>query len=93
MKFFGSLPRNGRFCKEIDGILDTIKENPQTGNRIQHERIPKCYIAAYDVPNLFRVQLGKGWRLAYFLAGKDGQRTVYVLEAFDHKEYERRFGY
>lgn len=93
MKFFGSLPKNDRFYKEIDDILELIKDNPQIGNRIQYEKIPKCYIAGYDVPNLFRVQLNKGWRLVYALTGKQDQKTVYVLEIFDHKDYEKRFGY
>ncbi len=93
MKCFGSLPKNDKFYKEIDGKLEIIKENSQAGNRIQYEKIPKCYIAAYDVPNLFRVQISKGWRLVYSLTGKEGQKIVYVLEIFDHKEYEKRFGY
>lgn len=93
MKFFGTLPKNDKFYKEIDGILELIKEGPQMGDRIQYEKIPKCYIAAYDAPNLFHVRLSKGWRLVYSLTGKEDQRTVYVLEIFDHKEYEKRFGY
>ncbi len=93
MKFFWSLPKDDKFYKEIDGILELIKENPQMGNRIQYDKIPKCYIEAYNVPSLFRVDLGGGWRLIYSLTGKQGQKTVYVLEIFDHKDYERRFGY
>ena len=93
MKFFESLPKNDKFYKEIDDILGLIKENPQIGNRIQYEKIPKCYITAYDVPNMFRVQLSKGWRLVYSLTGKQDQKTVYVLEIFDHKNYQKRFGY
>jgi hypothetical protein len=46
MKFFGSLPKNDKFYKEIDDVLELIKENPQLGNRIQYEKIPKCYISA-----------------------------------------------
>lgn len=93
MKFFGSLSKDDKFYKEIDDILELIKENPQMGNRIQYEKIPKCYISAYSVPNLFRVQLSRGWRLVYSLTGKQDQKTVYVLEIFDHKDYEKRFGY
>ena len=93
IKFFGSLPRNDKFYREIDDILESIKDNPQMGNRIQYEKIPKCYIAAYNVPNLFRIQLSGGWRLVYSLTGKQDQKTVYVLEIFDHKDYEKRFGY
>lgn len=93
MRFFGALPKNGRFYSEIDNVLELIKVNPQIGNRIRYERIPKCYIAAYDIPNLFRVELGRGWRLVYSLTGKQEQKTIYVLEIFDHKDYEKRFGY
>ncbi|MGQ0376433.1 MAG: type II toxin-antitoxin system RelE/ParE family toxin [Nitrososphaerota archaeon] len=93
MKFFRSLPKNDKFYKEIDNILELIKENPYLGNRIQYEKIPKCYISAYDIPNLFRVQLSRGWRLVYSLTGKRDQKTVYILEIFDHKDYEKRFGY
>jgi hypothetical protein len=93
MKFFGSLQKGDKFYKEIDDVLELVKENPLLGNRIQYEKIPKCYISAYDIPNLFRVQLSRGWRLVYSLTGKQDQRTVYVLEIFDHKNYEKRFGY
>ena len=93
MKFFEPLPKNDKFYKEIDDILELIKANPHIGNRIQYEKIPKCYISAYGIPNLFRIELSRGWRLVYSLTGKQNQQTVYVLEIFDHKDYERRFGY
>lgn len=93
MRFFRSLPKNDKFYREVDQILETIKANPQVGNRIQYEKIPKCYIAGYDAPNLFRVAMSRGWRLVYTFTGKQNQKTAYVLEAFDHKGYEKRFGY
>lgn len=93
MRFFGSLQKSDRFYKEIDGILETVRDNPQIGDRIQYERIPKCYIAAYGIPNLFRVELSRGWRLVYSLTGRQDQKTIYILEIFDHKDYERRFRY
>lgn len=93
MKLFDALPKNAKFYREIDDILELIKANPQLGIRIQYEKIPKCYIVAYGIPNLFRVSLSRGWRLVYTFTGKQDQKTVYVLEAFDHKDYERRFGY
>lgn len=93
MRFFNTLQKNDKFYKEIDDTLELIKENSQMGNRIQYEKIPKCYIEAYDTPNLFRVKLSKGWRLVYSLTGKEDQKTVYILEIFDHKKYEKRFGY
>ncbi len=93
MRFFGTLPKNDKFYSEIDDVLELIKVNPQIGNRIQYERIPKCYITAYGIPNLFRVELSRGWRLVYSLTGKPDQKTIYVLEIFDHKDYEKRFGY
>jgi len=93
MKFFGSLSKSDKFYKEIDSILELIKANPQVGNRIQYEKIPKCYITGYGAPNLFRVELNDGWRLVYSLTGKQEQKTAYVLEMFDHKNYEKRFGY
>lgn len=93
MKFFGTLAKKDKFYKEIDDILELVKDNPQIGNRIQYERIPKCYIAAYGIPNLFRVEISGGWRLVYSFTGKPDQRTIYVLEIFDHKDYEKRFGY
>lgn len=78
MKFFGTLAKDDKFYKEIDNILELIKENPQIGDRIQYEKIPKCYITAYNAPNLFRVQLNNGWRLVYSLIGKQNQKTVYM---------------
>lgn len=93
MRLLDSLSKNDKFYKETDDILESIKMNPQIGNRIQYEKIPRCYILAYNVPDLFRVQLSGGWRLVYSLAGKQNQKTVYVLEIFYHKDYEKRFRY
>ena len=93
MKFFRTLAKDDKFYKEIDGVLESIKDNPQIGDRIQYEKIPKCYISGYNAPNLFRVELSDGWRLVYSFTGKQGQKIVYVLEIFDHKDYEKRFGY
>ncbi len=42
---------------------------------------------------LFRYKLNSGWRLVYTIYGTKHEKVCTILEAFDHKEYEKRFGY
>lgn len=79
--------------KFINQALDNLEENAYCGARIQKKQIPKEYKKKYGVPNLWKYDLPKGWRLIYSVIGDEIQVISLVLEWFDHKKYERRFKY
>lgn len=94
MKFYGLLLKTEDLYDEINNILDLLKEKPDFGNRIRKQLWPKCYVDAFDVKNLFRLELSKGKRIIYSVYSVSGVHYCNILEIFlNHKEYEKRFGY
>lgn len=63
------------------------------GERVGKKKWPKYYIMRYGIRNLFVFDLSKGWRLTYTIIAEGMKKIVCVLEAMDHKTYERRFKY
>ena len=55
--------------------------------------IPKIYIKKYEITNLWKYDLPRGWRIIYSIANEDIEIISLILEWIDHKEYERRFKY
>ena len=87
-----SLDKKSQLYKELDDILELLKENPRLGNMIRFELIPKPILKKYpDLDNLFRVEVNRDWRLFYTLVGWPKQKKVYVLSAMPHKEYDKLF--
>jgi len=54
---------------------------------------PDKYVKKHDITNLFRYQLPDGYRLVYTIMSQGKEITCVLLEVFNHKEYEKRFGY
>ena len=79
--------------KWINRALDDLEENAFCGIRIQKKLIPKVYIKKYNIDNLWKYDLPKGWRLIYFVANGQISILSIVLEWMSHKDYERRFKY
>ena len=79
--------------KFINQALDNIEENAFCGIQIPKKQIPKEYASKYNVKNLWKYDLPKGWRLIYSIANDEIVVVSLILEWFDHKEYERRFNY
>ena len=93
MAVFSSLNKNSKLYKEVDYVLDLLKQNPSLGDKIRRNLWPRQYIQKYGILNLFRVALNTGWRLIYTVSANRNETIVTILEIFDHKEYEQRFGY
>lgn len=94
MKFYNSIAKSDVLYKEIDLMLDLLKQKHDLGNKIQQKVWPKCYADAFDVTNLFRFQLSKGKRIIYTVYAVSDVVYCNILEIFpNHKEYEKRFGY
>lgn len=92
--------KNFNFLKEEDWLkkalkraIEDFKENAFCGERIRKELIPKEYIKKYCIDNLLWYPLPNAWRLVYSVFSDEGELVVMLVEYYDHKEYERRFGY
>ena len=79
--------------KLINQAFDNIEENGFCGFQIPKKLIPKSYRVKYNIPNLWKYDLPKGWRLLYSIVNDDIIVVSLVLEWLTHKEYERRFKY
>ena len=79
-----------RFIKKA---IDNLKEDPERGVKIPRKLWPIIYIQKYNINNLWKYDLPKGWRLIYTIKTEELMILGIILEWFDHKEYERRFNY
>lgn len=70
-----------------------IQENAFCGVQIPKRIIPKDFIKKYKVKNLWKYNLPNAWRLIYSIESDQINVISIVLKWFDHKEYERKFGY
>lgn len=80
-------------CKLIENAIIVLKQDPFAGELTKKSLIPKYYIQKYGVDNLRKYKLNKNWRLVYTLTGTDVLVVSIILEWYDHKEYEKRFGF
>jgi hypothetical protein len=90
---FNSIKDNEWLKKAILRAIADFKENAFCGERIKKEIIPKIYIQKYVIDNLLWYPLPDGWRLVYSVFSIEGEITAMIIEYFDHKNYEKRFGY
>ena len=81
--------------KAINKKVELIKSNPHFGNPIAKNKIPNEYKNKYEITNLFRVELPAAWRMLYTLAEGESEIEIvaFVLDIFDHKKYDKKFGY
>ncbi|MHB8602385.1 MAG: hypothetical protein ACYC6W_02510 [Nitrosotalea sp.] len=92
--FYKSLDPNSKLYKSITDTINLIKQGPTIGDHVEHNKIPKYYIKKFKVKTLFRIELVDYWRLLYSIhAFDDIGIGILVLEALDHKKYNKRFGY
>lgn len=73
--------------------INDLKLNPFVGIKVPKKIWPKEYIQKYNINNLWKYDLPNGWRLIYTIKGDSVQLISILLEWFDHKGYERKFGY
>ena len=79
--------------KSIGNAIQKLKLDPKYGIPIPKNLIPDEYLQKYGVDNLWKYNLSRGWRLIYTIKKENILLLVVLLEWFDHKNYERRFGY
>jgi plasmid maintenance system killer protein len=79
--------------RSIRRARDLLKDNPFAGNQIPKRLIPKGYKIKYDVENLWRMELANRWRMLYTITGNKLEILAFVLDIFDHKDYDKLLGY
>lgn len=93
LKVYDSLSNASPLRKSIDTALDKLKEDPLAGNKVQKGLWPPKYVKKYKINNLFRYPLVEGFRLTYTIVSDKKTTTSVILEALDHDEYDKLFGY
>jgi hypothetical protein len=92
--FYKSLDPNSKLFKSITDTIDLIRREPTRGDHVEHNKIPEYYIKKFKIRTLFRIELIDYWRLLYSIHSFDNVGIgILVLEALDHKKYNKRFGY
>ena len=79
--------------RSINRVRDLLKQNPFAGDQVKKKLIPRKYILKYDIDNLWRIELADRWRLVYTITGYQLEIINFILEIFDHKDYNKVFGY
>ena len=79
--------------RSINRVKDLLKQNPFAGDQVSKKQIPEKYFLKYDTTNLWRIELADRWRLVYTITGNQLEIVNFVLDIFNHKEYDRVFGY
>jgi len=88
----------GRFEEQVlagflsQAIVDLL-ENPFAGVVVPRRLWPREYVRRYKINHLRKYDLPDGWRLVYSIKGNDIEIVAVILDWFDHKGYEKRFGY
>lgn len=77
----------------LNRAFDDLKEEAFCGIQVPKKLIPNVYIQKYDIDNLWKYDLPRGWRLLYSVAKDEVVIISIILEWMDHKTYERRFRY
>lgn len=92
--FYKNLDSGSKLYKSITDTIELIRWEPTRGDHIERNKIPKYYIKKFKITTLFRIELIDYWRLLYSIHSFDDvQVCILVLEALDHKKYNKRFGY
>ena len=79
--------------RSINRTRDLLKQNPFAGNQILKKLIPDKYSKKFDVDNVWRIELANRWRLVYTITGNQIEIINFVIDIFDHKNYDKVFGY
>ena len=79
--------------RSINRVKELLKENPFAGDQVHKDRIPEKYAKIYGVENVWRIELADRWRLIYTIRGDRLEIITFVIDIFNHKDYDKVFGY
>ena len=77
----------------IQRVFDLIQFNPFYGDNAKKEQIPKYYTLKYGAKNLFIADLPLFWRMIYTLESDKIEIIAFVLDIYNHNDYNKRFGF
>ncbi len=93
-KDFHALSDDDFVKKSMIRAIRDLKQNAFAGIQIPKKLIPKYYMQKYDIKNLWKYDLPRGWRLLYTVtAANEVELISAILEWFNHKNYERKLKY
>jgi|SRR3989338_2937014 len=91
---FNSLKEDDPIKKSMVRAIQDLKQNAFSGIQVPKRLIPKEYIQKWEITNMWKYDLPRGWRLLYTItADNEVDLLSAILEWFDHKEYEKRMKY
>jgi len=79
--------------RSIQRVRDLLKQNPFAGDQVKKKQIPPKYIQKFDADNVWRIELADRWRLVYTITGNQIEIITFIMDIFDHKDYDKVFGY
>ena len=79
--------------RSINRVRDLLKQNPFAGDQVPKRQIPLKYIQKFDAENVWRIELADRWRLVYTITGNQIDIVTFVMDIFNHKDYDNVFGY
>ncbi len=79
--------------RSINRVRDLLKQNPFAGDQVKKKQIPLKYIQKFDVDNAWRIELADRWKLVYTITGNQIEIITFIMDIFDHKDYDKVFGY
>src|SRR3989344_379349 len=79
--------------RSINRVKELLKQNPFAGDQIPKKQIPLKYIKNFDIDNAWRIELADRWRLIYTITGNQIEIVTFVVDIFNHRDYDNVFGY
>ena len=79
--------------RSILRVRDLLKQNPFIGDQVPKRQIPPKYELKYDIENVWRIELANRWRLVYAITGNGIEIITFIMDIFNHKDYDKVFGY
>jgi len=79
--------------RSIERVKELLKQNPFAGDQIPKRQIPPKYIKKFDVDNAWRIELADRWRLIYTITGNQIEIVTFVVDIFNHRDYDKVLGY
>jgi len=84
---------NPQLFRFLERATNDLKESPFCGIKIPKNLWPKDYVKRYSIDNLWKYDMPNAWRLIYTISKDQIKILAIILEWFDHKSYEKKFGY
>ena len=79
--------------RSINRVSDLLKQNPFVGDQVPKRQIPGKYVQKFDADNVWRIELADRWRLVYTITGNQVEIINFIMDIFNHKNYDKVFGY